>query len=121
MSEGKSKAEAQKICAIAYYKKHGKTPQEAEKMAEFKFNEALVAIWELIGFCDRYIEENRVWEGKDKDSIKNLLFALAKIGLSLQPFMPETSEKIIRRLGIDSKEDIWIFKVDKGEPLFPRI
>ena len=36
MSEGKSKAEAQKICAIAYYKKHGKTPQEAEKMAEFK-------------------------------------------------------------------------------------
>jgi phage I-like protein len=38
MAEGKDKAEAQKTCAIAYYKKHGMTPQEAEKMKE-KFAE----------------------------------------------------------------------------------
>jgi hypothetical protein len=36
MAEGKDKAEAQKTCAIAYYKKHGKTPQEAEKMGDDK-------------------------------------------------------------------------------------
>lgn len=31
ISEGKSKKEAQKICAIAYYNRHGITPQEAER------------------------------------------------------------------------------------------
>ncbi len=34
-AEGKSEDEAQKTCSIAYYKKHGMTPQEAEKLAEF--------------------------------------------------------------------------------------
>jgi hypothetical protein len=31
MAEGKAKDEAQKMCAIQYYKQHGMTPQEAEK------------------------------------------------------------------------------------------
>ena len=35
-AEGKSEDEAQKTCAIAYYKKHGKTPEEAEKMGDDK-------------------------------------------------------------------------------------
>jgi hypothetical protein len=29
--KGKSEAEAQKICAIAYYKRHGETVKEAHK------------------------------------------------------------------------------------------
>ena len=35
-AEGKSEDEAQKTCAIAYHKKHGMTPQEAEKMGDDK-------------------------------------------------------------------------------------
>lgn len=36
-AEGKPREEAQRICAIAFYKKHGMTPQEAEKMAELSY------------------------------------------------------------------------------------
>jgi hypothetical protein len=32
MKEGKGKDEAQKVCSISYYKRHGHTPQQDEKM-----------------------------------------------------------------------------------------
>ncbi len=85
---------------------------------EFKFNEALIAVWELISFCDRYIEKERPWEllklkiknEKLKIVIGNLLFALENIAKLLQPFLPETSEKMLKQI-----------KAKKGRPLFPRI
>ncbi len=33
MDHGKSKEEAQKICAIGYYKRHGRTPMQDENKA----------------------------------------------------------------------------------------
>ena len=79
---------------------------------EFKFNEALISIWELISFCDKYIEKERPWEEskKQKEVIGNLLFAINNIAEMLRPFLPETSEKISKQL-----------KTKKGKPLFPRI
>ena len=78
----------------------------------FKFNEALEEIWKLISFCDRYIEKERPWEKK-----KNSLFVvhcslliLSNIADMLQPFMPETSEKILKQI-----------KTKKSKPLFPRL
>ena len=81
-------------------------------LEEFKFNEALIAIWDLIGFCDRYIEEKKPWEKSEKQSliISDLLFAFEEIAQLLKPFLPETSEKISQQL-----------KVGKGKPLFPRL
>jgi len=83
---------------------------------EFKFNEALGAVWRLISFCDRYIEQERPWEVKNQKSkiknqnvIKDLLGTLNKIAQMLQPFLPETSEKILEQL--ESK---------KSHSLFPR-
>ena len=79
-------------------------------LEEFKFNEALIVIWELISFCDEYIEKERPWEeGKDK-VIGNLLFTIGQIAELLLPFLPETSEKILKQL-----------KSLKSEPLFPRL
>jgi len=82
----------------------------------FKFNEALMAIWELIGFCDRYIEKEKPWsfdparDGEKASRIMgNLLLALAEIASLLKPFMPETSGAIVKQL--ENK---------KSEPLFPR-
>ncbi|MDD2696607.1 MAG: class I tRNA ligase family protein [Candidatus Pacebacteria bacterium] len=77
-----------------------------------KFNEALVSIWGLIGACDRYIEEERPWEVKEnqKEVIGNLLFALNEIAGLIRPFLPETSEKILKQI-----------KIQKSEPLFPRL
>jgi methionyl-tRNA synthetase len=90
-----------------------KTEENCKKlMAEFKFNEALTAIWQLIGFYDRYIEEKRPWEEnrEQKEVIGNLLFAISNIAEMLKPFLPETSEKILKQL-----------KEKKSEPLFPRL
>jgi len=81
-------------------------------LGEFKFNEALVALWKLIGFCDRYIEKERPWEksGKQKEIIGDLLFAVNEIAELLEPFLPETSKKILEQL-----------KTRESKPLFPRI
>ncbi len=76
----------------------------------FKFNEALISVWEIISFCDRYINEEKLWETKNPEVISDLLFAIKEISDLLLPFMPETSEKI--------KEAI---EVKKSEPLFPRV
>ncbi len=79
---------------------------------EFKFNEALVSIWNLISFCDKYIEKEKPWQEskKQKEVISDLLFTINEIAKLLQPFLPETSEKILNQL-----------KTRKSEPLFPRL
>jgi len=81
-------------------------------LEEFKFNEALISIWKLISFCDRFIEKTRPWENTEKkqSTIYNLQFAIADIAQMLRPFLPETSEKIIKQL-----------KTKKKKALFPRI
>ncbi len=77
---------------------------------EFRFNEVLMAVWELIGFCDKYIEQKKPWETKDKKVIGDLLLALNHIAEMLRPFLPETSEKILKQI-----------KNKKSQSLFPRI
>ncbi len=83
-----------------------------QAMKTFKFNEALGAVWQLIGTLDRYIERERPWEdGKNnKRVISDLMFALEEIAQLLKPFLPETSEQILKQL-----------KIKKRKPLFPRI
>ena len=90
-----------------------KTWQNYKKaLDEFRFNEALKTIWGLIGFCDKLIEKTRPWENieKKQSTIHNLQFAIKNIAEMLKPFLPETSEKIIKQL-----------KTKKSKPLFPRL
>ena len=88
-----------------------KTRKDYQKALNmFKFNEALMVIWGLNGFCDKYIEKEKLWESKKKDVINDLLFTVAEIAKLLEPFLPETSEKIIKQI-----------KAQKSEPLFPRL
>jgi len=79
---------------------------------DFKFHEVLISIWDLISFCDRYIEKERPWEKskKQQSTIYNLQFAITEIAKLLQPFLPETAEKILKQI-----------KTKKSEILFPRI
>lgn len=39
MKNGKSRKDAQRICAISYYKRHGRTPQEDESALAQMFEE----------------------------------------------------------------------------------
>jgi methionyl-tRNA synthetase len=79
-----------------------------------QFNESLNEIWELISFCDKYIEEKKPWslddETENKIIFSNIIYSLKNISQMLRPFLPETAEKM------DSQ-----IKKLKAEPLFPRI
>ena len=95
---------------IEILEKVKKDYQEAIK--NYKLNEALAVIWELIGFCDKYIEEKRLWEEKEenKQEIEELIVVIEEIANLLAPFLPGTSEKIKNQL-----------ESQTIEPLFPRI
>jgi len=80
-----------------------------EALDKFKFNEALIAIWDSIHFCDKYIEKEKPWESENQKVINDLLSVLFNIAELLRPFLPETSEKIAEQL-----------KSKKSKPLFPR-
>jgi methionyl-tRNA synthetase len=89
------------------------TKQKVENaLEEFQFNEALVAIWEVIHACDKYIDEKKPWSEslEQKEVIGDLLFAISEIANLLKPLLPETSEKIAKQLA-----------GEKGENLFPRM
>ena len=82
-----------------------------------KFNETLEEIWKLISFCDEYIEKNKPWElvknnqEKAKKVLGQLLTAIKEITDLLNPFMPETSENILKQVKNNKK----------GEVLFSRL
>lgn len=111
----------------------------------FAFHEALVASWELISFCDSYITKNEIWKLPDLDQeefvkmMYNLLETLRHLAWQINPFMPETSDKILKQLLTDpqhlekemaknySELKNWgglhpaEIKVKKGEILFPSL
>ncbi|MBL7155338.1 MAG: methionine--tRNA ligase [Candidatus Portnoybacteria bacterium] len=78
-------------------------------MEEIKFHEALESVWQLISFCDEYIEKNKPWQliknqpEKFKQIISELLIALKEIASLLEPFMPATSEKILKQIKQNKK------------------
>jgi len=98
-----------------------KKAQNACKRAldEFKFNEALKSVWDLISFCDKYIEKEKPWEKRENSPqvLGNLLVVLDNIAELLEPFLPETSERI--RKEIERKSGKLIN--EKGRALFPKI
>lgn len=85
---------------------------------DFKFNEALASVWELISFCDKYINEEKLWEtpstssgqAKKRQVVSDLFFTLKEISVLLDPFLPETAEKIKKAA-----------ETKKSENLFPRL
>jgi len=65
------------------------------RMEEFRINEALIEIWKLIAIGDKYINDKKPWETKDKDAISNAVLVLKGVASLLKPFLPETAEKIL--------------------------
>lgn len=91
---------------------------------EFLFHETLKSIWDLMSFCDRFIEKEKPWEKKDgsEKAVYSLLFALKEIADMLSPFLPDAAGKILKQLGPKSVGGGRVsFLVKKGESLFPRI
>jgi methionyl-tRNA synthetase len=90
-------------------------PKVERLILEYKFNEALNFIWEKISKADKRVNEEKPWElegDKAKSVLVNLVSAIQEIAFNLQPFMPETSEKILNQFS---------GKIKSQNPLFPRI
>jgi len=91
------------------------------KLGEYKFPDALAAIWAAISFGDRYVNERKVWEIKN-DGVRaaalfNLVSLLDAVATEIVPFLPETSKKI--KAAIVHEDGA--LKTKKPETLFPRV
>jgi methionyl-tRNA synthetase len=118
------------------------TPLKVEELLDkLQFSSALTEIWKVISRTNKYIDETMPWvlakDETNKPRLAGVMYNLAEslriISILLQPFMPETPEKIWNQLGLEDKKAIewdsaksWgIYaagtRVNKGEVIFPRI
>lgn len=113
-------------------------PRFIKLMDEFKFNEALEAIWKLIRRANKYVDETEPWIlGRDEKNLPRLnrvLYNLAEtlriVAQLIEPTMKDTTKIILEKLGTDNKgfESAAEFglleegaKVSKGKNLFDRL
>lgn len=112
----------------------------SDAMDHMELNQAIKDVWNLIGRANKYIDETAPWIlAKDPAQAErlqavmyNLAEALRIIAILIAPFVPVTAPKIYEQLGLDKPESFFMAdavwgklatgtKVQKGEPLFPRI
>lgn len=86
-----------------------------------RLNEALSDVWGLIGFADRRLNEEKPWAAENQRvieaSVLNAGYIISTIANLLEPFLPETSEKIKAQIHIEDS----VLRIRKGEALFPRL
>lgn len=112
-----------------------------DMMDKFQFSNSLTEIWKVISRTNKYIDETMPWVlAKDENNrsrlaavMYNLAESIRIVSILIQPFMPETPEKIWHQLGIEEGEyTTWEsskkwglypagISVNKGPALFPRI
>lgn len=107
-----------------------KTPFE-RNINDFRLHDALGDIWRKVGEANVFIADRKPWkEVKENPTefLKTMVTAVSvihHIAWLLQPFMPETADKIAKIFGDDlSNKEIpenYKFVVKKGEGLFPRL
>lgn len=112
----------------------------SDAMDHMELNQAIKDVWNLIGRANKYIDETVPWIlAKDPAQAErlqavmyNLAEALRIIAILIAPFVPVTAPKIYEQLGLGKPESFFMAdavwgklvtgtKVQKGEPLFPRI
>lgn len=115
------------------------TKKEMDKdIDELNLPQALSKVFKLVSRSNKYIDETMPWVlAKDEDKkerlgtvLYNLLESLRFIGILVEPFMPQTSKKILSQINATTLgfESLDAFngtksndKVNKGEVIFPRI
>ena len=109
-------------------------------MEDLALHKALMAIWEVIGKVNRYIDSTAPWvlAKSDRERLSTVIFhifeTLRIIAALLWPFMPGSAEKIQEQLGLSKKgkdftlEEIkkWgmekpVRTITKAPALFPRV
>ena len=109
-------------------------------MKGFVFHKALIAIWELIGRANKYIDTMKPWAMAKSDIermgtvLNNITEVIRIVSVLIWPFMPQTAEKVQHQLGLgivgvkldlDSLKEWGKIKqvrpISKAPPLFPRV
>lgn len=115
-------------------------PAFDQAMDSLDFSQALARVWDLVKKGNKYIEENAPWalfkQGQTarlRTVLYNLLEVLRLVAGLIQPFMPQTTPRMLRQLGDPEPERSLVFppearwglllpgrRIAKAEPLFPR-
>ena len=110
-----------------------------KEIDNFEFENSLKEIWNYISRTNKYIDETSPWVlAKDEENIEklksciyHLVANLREIAILIRPLMVETSDNMLRQLGMDNNiswdtlkeykniKDINVIK--KGEPIFMRL
>ena len=103
------------------------------KMDELQISDAISEIFEVLRASNKYIDETTPWvlakDESKKDELETVLYHLLEsirvCANLLEPFLPETSEKILRQINIDNKELKFVednkYELNDPKPLFLRI
>mgnify|MGYP005851361409 FL=1 len=94
----------------------GRDDSITKALDSYEFDKVMNIIWDEVRQTNVLINQNEVWKlsGREKNMVlEEIVLRIRNIGVNLQPFMPETAEKIMTVFG--SKQIV------KGEQLFPRL
>jgi methionyl-tRNA synthetase len=88
-----------------------------QALETFRFDQAIATIWEDITTENRYLNETAPWNVADDEKKQQILSQVVdhirSIAYHLQPFLPETAEKILNQFGTA--------KITTQAPYFKRI
>ncbi len=91
-------------------------PHVENLLVEYRFNEALNEVWKKISKADKQINDTKPWElnkEQAKPILEDLVGQIRTIAHSLEPFLPETSQKILAQFNESP--------IKSHPPLFPRL
>ncbi|MDD4000434.1 MAG: methionine--tRNA ligase [Bacilli bacterium] len=108
-----------------------------ESFSNFRLQNGLIAIWNLINRSNKYIDETSPWilakTEEKKASLNSVLYHLFEnlrlVALMIAPVMPQTAKTIFQELGLE-KQDFTALKygltkeskvMEKVNPLFQRL
>lgn len=112
----KSNFEPKNLNNIYYLSELEKLNNLRKVLDECRLNEALTLLWGKISQTDKFIASNQPWTlsgEKLTPVLEHLVSEVYRITLLIAPFMPETSEKILKQFSGP------IIKAEA--PLFPRL
>lgn len=92
-----------------------KFEQFSRCLQDYKFNDALAIVWQKIAEADKYVNETKPWATTGEKNISDLTYLsreVIEIAVLLQPFLPQTAEKILRQFSGEIKS---------SNPMFPRL
>lgn len=114
-------ARVAKLCEKVEFEHRSKVEMKLSEevtanLNKFRFNDALSTIWSQIRITDGIISSEEPWKFDEKEKLKEKLQVyvanIVKVAVDLQPFLPETSRKIL---------DQFEGQIKFEKPLFPRL